>query len=68
MDSISQGKNEVIAKSGTYTLIDFWLVLGRWQEKRRVRRYLARLPDYLLKDIGLERRAVMLEAAKPFWR
>ena len=46
MDSISQGKNEVIAKSGTYTLIDVWLVLGRWQEKRRVRRYLAPMKSF----------------------
>jgi uncharacterized protein YjiS (DUF1127 family) len=42
--------------------------LRLWQQRRRTRLHLAQLPDYLLKDIGLERHDVLLESAKPFWR
>ncbi|WP_207476167.1 DUF1127 domain-containing protein [Arenibaculum pallidiluteum] len=39
-----------------------------WQERARERRHLAELPDYLLKDVGLNRSDVEREAGKPVWR
>ena len=39
-----------------------------WLMRRRTRRALAAMDDWQLRDIGLDRRAAMAEAAKPFWR
>jgi uncharacterized protein YjiS (DUF1127 family) len=42
-----------------------------WLERRRQRSELKGvlgLPDYLLKDIGLQRHEIVQEAFKPFWR
>ena len=42
--------------------------LTTWQRRLRDRDYLQRLPDYLLRDIGLDADDVRNEARKPFWR
>jgi len=42
--------------------------LTLWQRRLRDRDYLQRLPDYLLRDIGLDAEEVRNEARKPFWR
>jgi uncharacterized protein YjiS (DUF1127 family) len=42
-----------------------------WMERRRQRRELQGvlgLPDYLIKDIGLQRHQITQETVKPFWR
>jgi uncharacterized protein YjiS (DUF1127 family) len=39
-----------------------------WQERARQRRRLREMDDRLLRDIGLTRADVELEAAKPCWR
>jgi len=42
-----------------------------WQARARVRRQLAMMAEanpHLIEDIGLTRRQVALEIAKPFWR
>jgi uncharacterized protein YjiS (DUF1127 family) len=42
-----------------------------WIERRRQRRELTgllSLPDYMLKDIGLQRHQITREMVKPFWR
>jgi uncharacterized protein YjiS (DUF1127 family) len=42
-----------------------------WLERRRQRQELMGilgLPDYLIKDIGLQRHEITQEAVKPFWR
>lgn len=39
-----------------------------WAERARQRRALRELDDWLLRDIGLTRRQVEGECAKPFWR
>ena len=39
-----------------------------WQHRLRERDALKRMPDYILRDIGLDRRAIEEEAQKPFWR
>jgi uncharacterized protein YjiS (DUF1127 family) len=51
-----------------------WLFLATarpltvWQKRLRDRDYLQRLPDYLLRDIGLDAEALREESRKPFWR
>lgn len=39
-----------------------------WQRRIRDRDYLKQLPDYLLRDIGLDVEDARDEARKPFWR
>jgi uncharacterized protein YjiS (DUF1127 family) len=39
-----------------------------WQERAEQRQYLARLDDWMLRDIGLSRADVASETDKPFWR
>jgi uncharacterized protein YjiS (DUF1127 family) len=43
-------------------------VLLTWVERTRQRRRLGQLSNHMLKDIGLSRADVEIEAAKPFWR
>jgi uncharacterized protein YjiS (DUF1127 family) len=39
-----------------------------WQSRLRDRAYLQQLPDYLLRDIGLDAEGAREEIRKPFWR
>jgi uncharacterized protein YjiS (DUF1127 family) len=39
-----------------------------WQQRVRDRETLRRLPDHMLKDIGIDRADLREEADKPFWR
>lgn len=39
-----------------------------WQHRLRERDALRRLPDYILRDIGLDPEDVHEESEKPFWR
>ncbi|WP_127559570.1 DUF1127 domain-containing protein [Saccharospirillum alexandrii] len=39
-----------------------------WYRNYKTRAQLARLPDYILKDVGLKRADVIRETSKPFWR
>jgi uncharacterized protein YjiS (DUF1127 family) len=39
-----------------------------WRERHVQRRRLATLPDYLLRDLGIDGTEVMRESLKPFWR
>lgn len=43
-------------------------LLGTWSGRMRERAALAALDDRVLEDIGLTRKQVETEAAKPFWR
>ncbi len=46
-------------------------IVARWSERRRSRRELARLATadpHLIDDIGLTRRQLEAEIAKPLWR
>ena len=46
-------------------------MIATWRERIRVRRALAKMSKanpYLIDDIGLTRRQVEAEVAKPFWR
>jgi len=42
--------------------------LLRWRAVARHRRELKSLDDRLLEDVGISRKAVRIELAKPFWR
>lgn len=44
------------------------LVVIQWDLRRRTRRDLRGLTDYMLQDIGLDPSSVAIESAKPFWR
>ena len=46
----------------------FAMQMRRESKARRDRRHLMQLPDYLLRDIGLDAEEVRNEARKPFWR
>jgi uncharacterized protein YjiS (DUF1127 family) len=41
--------------------------MKRWRQRRELLGVLS-FPDYLLKDIGLQRHQIAQEAVKPFWR
>ena len=43
-------------------------VVNGWISRYRARKQLANLPEYLLKDIGLNKHDVEAEINKPFWR
>ena len=43
------------------------MLVNQWQHNRRTRKQLAEMPDYLLKDVGLDRSIVEQEILKPFW-
>jgi uncharacterized protein YjiS (DUF1127 family) len=43
-------------------------VLQNWVERRRARNHLYRMPDYILRDIGVSRSEVAEEYSKPFWK
>ncbi|MBI1208790.1 MAG: DUF1127 domain-containing protein [Azospirillum sp.] len=42
--------------------------ISTWSERTEQRRYLSGMPDHLLRDIGLSRADLELEAGKPFWQ
>ncbi len=45
-----------------------WGVLMLWYGRRRQRRHLASLDDFLLRDIGIDRMTADRESQKPFWQ
>ena len=49
-------------------LLALTLAVVQWDLRRRTRRDLRRLPDFMLRDIGLDPSSALAEAQKPFWR
>lgn len=43
------------------------LTIKRWHQNSVTRRHLKDLPDYLLDDIGLDKRIAKKETEKAFW-
>ena len=50
------------------SLLRLTLIAVTWQMRHSTRRDLRRLPDHMLRDIGLDPFVAAHEAAKPFWR
>ena len=44
------------------------VVLTVWSTRKRTRKQLAHLDDHMLRDIGLDRKAALREARRPFWQ
>lgn len=59
---------QAVATRGTGSVIGMFDLVLSWTERRRQRRALERLPDYLLADIGISRLDAAVEAEKPFWK
>jgi uncharacterized protein YjiS (DUF1127 family) len=51
----------------THVLAAPFVWLRRHRDRRQLRGVMG-FPDYLLKDIGLQRDEIAREAIKPFWR
>ncbi len=51
-----------------FSLVKFYKLLTIWYKRHHTRKQLLSLPDYLLKDVGLNRTDALIEAAKPFWK
>jgi uncharacterized protein YjiS (DUF1127 family) len=49
-------------------LISLFDLVQNWAERRRTRSNLYRMPDYMLRDIGVSRSDVEEEWNKPFWK
>lgn len=49
-------------------LVAFVEAVLAWQDRARQRQLLARMDDRLLRDMGLTRTDIAIEAEKPFWR
>ena len=43
-------------------------LLQRWRERTRTHPQLCELDDYILRDIGLTRDALLCESTRPYWR
>ena len=43
-------------------------LLLTWQERANQRFHLQQMSDHMLKDVGISRADVHLEASKPFWK
>lgn len=63
------------AMGSAWQLENTWLWAGRlvglfrlWQARAHDRRYLSRMDERLIRDIGAHRADVEREAAKPCWR
>ena len=51
-----------------FAIVRAFEVLAVWQARERQRHHLRELDDRLLRDMGISRADVELEASKPFWR
>jgi uncharacterized protein YjiS (DUF1127 family) len=62
---VSQLRASAIRRVSRYKLMD---ILAVWHARARQRRQLRQLDDRLLRDIGIDRLAVLRECGKPFWK
>lgn len=54
------------AVEGGYTKVKS--LINTWAKRSADRKYLAQMPSYMLKDIGMNHYDAMKEANKPFWK
>ncbi len=60
--------NSVTGSSAIWTFFTFARRIVRRFNERRALNYLLSMPDYQLKDVGLQRGDIQREAIKPLWR
>ena len=63
----------ILHSANSLPLVAHWSVIfavtvTKWDNNRRSRTQLKRLPAYLLNDIGLDPASARAEASKPFWQ
>lgn len=58
----------LLARRTRMAMTYFGNTTRHWYRNYNTRAQLARLPDYILKDVGLKRADVIRETSKPFWR
>ena len=51
-----------------YTVLAAMELLLTWQERANQRFHLQQMSDHMLKDVGISRADVHMEASKPFWK
>lgn len=71
MNIISHTKADPQRQGLTSIKLNLRLIIGKIDAlllRRKTRRELAKLPDYLLKDIGVSRADALQEADKSFWQ
>ncbi|WP_221076523.1 DUF1127 domain-containing protein [Agarivorans aestuarii] len=71
MNIISHTKADPQRQGLTSIKLNLRLIIGKIDAlllRRKTRRELAKLPDYLLKDIGVNRADALREADKSFWQ
>ncbi|MEO9525347.1 DUF1127 domain-containing protein [Marinobacter alexandrii] len=69
MTTIAITGRDVCESAGAQRLNRRLIALFRkWQTNRRTRKDLARLSDFMLKDLGISRSQAENEYQKPFWK
>lgn len=69
MTTIAITGRDVCESAGAQRLNRRLIALFRkWQTNRRTRNDLARLSDFMLKDLGISRSQAENEYQKPFWK
>ena len=69
MTTIAITGRDVCESAGAKRLNRRLIALFRkWQTNRRTRKDLARLSDFMLKDLGISRSQAENEYQKPFWK
>lgn len=66
-DALNFLANRPLTPFSTFALRAVVLLVS-WEERRRTRKALHELDDYLLKDLGLTREEAHREATRPFWQ
>ncbi|WP_273427234.1 DUF1127 domain-containing protein [Marinobacter sp.] len=69
MTTIAITGRDICESAGAQRLNRRLIALFRkWQTNRRTRKDLARLSDFMLKDLGISRSQAENEYQKPFWK
>ena len=68
-ETAGSGRGGATSGSGAVpALCRLHILMSNWHRRTRERRELLRVPDDVLKDIGVSEADAYREARKPFWR
>lgn len=67
-ETITPTSNSAFVHYGAERFVGWFETVGGIFQRRRQRRALLELEDYLLDDLGLTRQQAEQEARKPFWK